>query len=208
MMYWIVPVSLQVVSDLQRPQVSLHATGGLPGRRIMDATAGQVRQSTCLSEWKYELHTVTVCHSYFQGVIWWQHHSVLHRLRHRSSGLPALQRNHLPRPQTWEHHTGQPRLCQAGADIFILKTRLFQGETMSISCVCSRRWTLDLPRRWVWVRRPGPFVEPLSTSLPRSSWTKVTTAQLTAGLWEYWSLSCSVAGTAGALYQSSPDRGC
>lgn len=74
----------------------------------------------------------------------------------------------------------------------------------------SRRWTLDLPRRWVWVRRPGPFVELLSTSLPRSSWTKVTTAQLTAGLWGYWSLSCSVAGTAGVLYQSSllcPDRG-
>lgn len=65
----------------------------------------------------------------------------------------------------------------------------------------SRRWTLDLLRRWVWVRRRGPFVELLSTLPLRSSWTKVTTAQPTAGLWEYWPLSCWVAGTPGVLYQ-------
>lgn len=57
--------------------------------------------------------------SAFQGVIRWQHHSVLHRLRHRGSGFPALTRNYLQRSQTWEHHSGQPRICQAGVDSFM-----------------------------------------------------------------------------------------
>ncbi len=51
-----------------------------------------------------------------QGIIWWRHHSLLHGLRHRGSGFPALQRNHLQRPQTWEHHPGPPRIRQAGVD--------------------------------------------------------------------------------------------
>lgn len=78
---------------------------------------------------------------------------------------------------------------------------MLRRENMKTLCVCSCRWTLGLLRRWVWVRRRGHFVELLSTLLLRSSWTKVTTAQLTAGLWEYWSLSCWVAGTPGLLYR-------
>lgn len=144
---------------------------------------------------------MSLCYFYFQGVVWRQHHSVLHRMRHRGSGLPALWRNHLQRSQTREHHTGQPRLRQAGAAIFIPKTQVFRRENMKTSCVCSCRWTLGLLRRWVWVRRRGHFVELLNMLLLRSSWTKVTTAQLTAGLWEYWSLSCWAAGTPGFLYR-------
>lgn len=78
----------------------------------------------------------------------------------------------------------------------------FRRENIKTSCAfCPRRWTLGLLRRWAWVRRRGHFAELLSTLLLRSSWTKVTTAQLTAGLWEYWSLSCWAAGTQGFLYK-------
>lgn len=55
----------------------------------------------------------------FQGLVWRQHHPVLHQLRHRGSGLPALQRNHLQRSQTWEHHPGPQGLRQAGRNLSI-----------------------------------------------------------------------------------------
>lgn len=137
----------------------------------------------------------------FQGLIWWRHHSVLHWLRHRGAGFPALQRNHLQRPQAWEHHTGQPRIRQAGVDTFQTVRIRFLLENIHDMCFLSSRWTLALLRRWVWGRRRGHFVGLPSTSPRRSSWTKATTVQLTAGLWEYWSLSCSVAGTTDVIYK-------
>lgn len=83
--------------------------------------------TSVLSELKTK-SLMTLCYSHFQGVVWRQHHSVLHRMRHRGSGLPALWRNHLQRPQTWEHYTGQSRLRQAGVSVFVLKTQLSQRE--------------------------------------------------------------------------------
>lgn len=71
----------------------------------------------------------------------------------------------------------------------------------------SVRWTLASLRRLVWVRRHGHFVGLLSMLPLRSSWTKAMTAQLTAGLWEYWSLSCLVEGTtAESIHGTCPNH--
>lgn len=69
----------------------------------------------------------------FQGVVWWRHHPILHQLRHRGSGIPALQRDHLQRPQTREHHTGPPRIRQAGVD-----TVTRYNRTMWVRCLTQK----------------------------------------------------------------------
>lgn len=160
------PVFLQVVSDLQRLQISLHATGGLPGRRIMDAAAGQVSQSMFMNA-SMKIPTVTVIlifrGSFDDSTTRFYTGCVIEALAFlHTRGI--IYRDLKPENIILDNR-GYAKLV----GILILKTQGFQGENQIIWCVCSCRWTLDLPKGWVWVRRRGPFVELLSTLLPRSS---------------------------------------
>lgn len=157
---------MQVVSDIQRLQISLHAAGGLSGRRIMDAAAGQVSQSMFMSK-SMKIPTATVVlifrGSFDDSTTRFYTGCVIEALAFlHTRGI--IYRDLKPENIILDNR-GYAKLV----GILILKTWGLQGESLNIQRVCSCRWTLDLPKRWVWVRRPGPFVELLSMLLLRSS---------------------------------------
>lgn len=127
------PVFLQVVSDLQRLQISLHATGGLPGRRIMDAAAGQVSQSMFMNA-SMKIPTVTVIifrGSFDDSTTRFYTGCVIEALAFlHTRGI--IYRDLKPENIILDNR-GYAKLV----GILILKTQGFQGENLNTWCVCA-----------------------------------------------------------------------